>query len=154
MLLATALTLHTLAVVIWIGGMFFAHMALRPVAQALLEPPLRLPLMAQVLGHFFAWVWVAIILLWLTGFGLIFGYYGGMGAVKIFVHIMLTLALIMTLLFFYLFFVPFPQMKQAIAQENFPQAGQHLATIRKIVVTNLILGIIIIAVTFVGRYLT
>ena len=27
-----AITLHLLAVVIWVGGMFFAYMALRPVA--------------------------------------------------------------------------------------------------------------------------
>jgi len=41
-LLAIAITLHTLSAVIWVGGMFFAHFALRPAANHLLEPPLRL----------------------------------------------------------------------------------------------------------------
>lgn len=36
-----AITLHLLATVIWVGGMFFAYMALRPVAGSLLKPPNR-----------------------------------------------------------------------------------------------------------------
>ena len=39
--MALAITLHILGAVIWVGGMFFAYMALRPVAAALLEPPQR-----------------------------------------------------------------------------------------------------------------
>ena len=37
--MAIAIPLHLLAAVIWVGGMFFAYMALRPVAASLLEPP-------------------------------------------------------------------------------------------------------------------
>ena len=33
-------TLHVLAIVVWIGGMVFAHFFLRPAA-ARLEPPVR-----------------------------------------------------------------------------------------------------------------
>jgi len=39
--MSIAITLHLLAVVVWVGGMFFAWMALRPVAAPLLEPPLN-----------------------------------------------------------------------------------------------------------------
>ena len=46
--MAIAIALHLLAAVIWVGGMFFAYMALRPAAASLLEPPLRLPLWSQV----------------------------------------------------------------------------------------------------------
>ena len=41
-----ALLLHLLGVVVWVGGMFFAYMALRPVAATVLGPPLRLGLWA------------------------------------------------------------------------------------------------------------
>jgi uncharacterized membrane protein len=37
MIIAVAGFVHLLAVVVWVGGMFFAHMALRP-SLALLEP--------------------------------------------------------------------------------------------------------------------
>ena len=51
-----ASTAHTLAAVIWVSGMFFAHMALRP---ALMEeqPPTRLQVWRNVFPRFFAWVW-------------------------------------------------------------------------------------------------
>ena len=39
-----AVLLHVLSVVVWVGGMFFAYMFLRPVAAAELEPPQRLDL--------------------------------------------------------------------------------------------------------------
>lgn len=42
--MSAMVTLHVLSVVIWVGGMFFAYMVLRPVAAAQLEPPVRLTL--------------------------------------------------------------------------------------------------------------
>jgi hypothetical protein len=41
MLYATLKTIHLLSIIVWIGGMVFAHFFLRP-AVAQLEPPLRL----------------------------------------------------------------------------------------------------------------
>ena len=40
---------HVAGIVIWVGGMFFAWMCLRPVAATQLEPPVRLMLWA---GHY------------------------------------------------------------------------------------------------------
>jgi len=42
--MAYAVTLHILGAVIWVGGMFFAYMALRPAIVETLEPPFRLKL--------------------------------------------------------------------------------------------------------------
>ena len=58
-----ALLLHLLGVVVWVGGMFFAYMALRPVAATVLEPPQRLSLWAGVFAKFFPWVWLSIALI-------------------------------------------------------------------------------------------
>jgi uncharacterized membrane protein len=46
------LAIHTLAAVIWVGGMFFAHVVLRPSAKPL-DPATRLALWERVLGRFF-----------------------------------------------------------------------------------------------------
>ena len=73
-----AITLHLLAAIIWVGGMFFAYMALRPVAGSLLEPPVRLKLWTQVFSRFFPWVWLTVLVLLITGLWMIFGVYGGM----------------------------------------------------------------------------
>ena len=45
--------LHTLAALIWVGGMFFAWMILRPAAVSSLEAPARLTLWAEVLRQRF-----------------------------------------------------------------------------------------------------
>ena len=42
-MITTALTLHILGAVVWVGGMFAAYVCLRPAAGAL-EPPQRLKL--------------------------------------------------------------------------------------------------------------
>ena len=39
-----AYTLHVLAALVWVGGMFFAWMILRPAAMAALDGPPRLKL--------------------------------------------------------------------------------------------------------------
>ncbi len=51
-----ATSLHTVAAVLWVGGIFLAYRVLRPAAMAL-EPPQRLTLWADVFGRFFPWVW-------------------------------------------------------------------------------------------------
>ena len=61
-----ALALHLLAALVWVGGMFFAIMVLR-LAAGELEPPVRVPLWGRVFSKFFPWVWMAVIVLPLTG---------------------------------------------------------------------------------------
>ena len=59
MLYATLKLLHVLAIVVWIGGMVFAHFFLRPAAMQL-PPPQRIPLMHGALQRFFSAVLVAV----------------------------------------------------------------------------------------------
>ena len=71
MIYAVLKTLHVLAIVVWVGGMVFAHFFLRP-AVARLDPPARLALMHDVLGRFFKVVLVVSLLtlvsgLWMLG---------------------------------------------------------------------------------------
>ena len=61
--------LHLMGVVVWIGGMFFAHFALRPSAQAL-PPEVRLPLLAATLARFFGWVAAAVVAILASGVAL------------------------------------------------------------------------------------
>lgn len=152
MLYALAISLHILAAVIWVGGMFFAHFILRPSANQLFEPPQRLPLMTAVFQRFFPWVWIAIVILSVTGVWLLLAF-GGMGAVKWHVHLMLTLSLVMTALFTFLFVSPYPGLRQAVAQGDYPAGGKHLARIRLIITINLVLGLLTSAIGAGGRYL-
>ncbi|MGV8935022.1 MAG: hypothetical protein ACOH1I_10380 [Gallionellaceae bacterium] len=49
--------IHLLAVIVWVGGMFFAYVVLRPSAAEVLQPPERLRLWDKAFNLFFNWVW-------------------------------------------------------------------------------------------------
>jgi uncharacterized membrane protein len=148
---SVALALHVLSAALWVGGMFFAHQVLRPVAAAQLEPPARLRLWAGVFARFFPWVWLFVLLLPLTGYWLIFRLFGGMGGAGLSVHLMQALGWVMILIYMHLFFAPFRRLKEAVVTEQWPEAGKQLNQIRRIVGVNLLLGLIVIAVATGGR---
>lgn len=148
-----AITLHALSAVIWVGGMFFAYMALRPVAAALLDPPLRLPLWSRTFGRFFPWVWIAIVLLLVTGYWMIFAVFGGMARVGIYVHLMQGIGIVMMLLFVYLYFRLYRGgLNRALANDNLKEAGGYLTRIRHVIAVNLVLGLIVVAIGSGGRF--
>ena len=146
-----ALTLHSLSAVVWVGGMFFAHQALRPAAAAL-EPGPRLALWLRVLGRFFAWVIAAIVLLLLSGYAMVFGVYGGFAGVGLHIQLMQGIGILMMLLFFHLYFAPWRRFRAAVARQDWAEGGQQLGQIRTIVTINLVLGVIVVAIGSSGRY--
>jgi len=146
-----AIALHVLSAALWVGGMFFAHQVLRPVAATQLEPPVRLRLWAAVFSRFFPWVWLFVLLLPVTGYWMIFRLFGGMGAVGLSVHLMQGLGWLMILIYMHLFFAPFRRLKEAVVTEQWPEAGKQLNQIRHMVGINLILGLTVIIIAAGGR---
>jgi uncharacterized membrane protein len=149
--LAVAIALHQLATVIWVGGMFFAHFALRTSAQRRLEPPQRLPLLLSVFDRFFRWVWVAVLVLWATGLWIFVGIYNG--AMAWHVHAMMAMALVMTALFAYIYFVPYRALGRSVAAEDWVEGAPRVAIIRRIILVNLGLGMLTAMLGSAGRYL-
>jgi uncharacterized membrane protein len=151
MLFPVVSTLHTLAAVVWVGGMFFAHMALRPALMAE-EPATRLGVWSRVFPRFFAWVWLAVVILPATGYAMVFVDFGGFSQAGRHVEIMHAIAWVMIALYAYLFFRPYRGLQAAVADRIWPKAARHLATIRRIVTTNLILGLLAIIAGVSGRF--
>jgi len=148
-----AFSLHVLSAVIWVGGMFFAYLILRPIAAIQFEPPQRLTLWSNVFSKFFPWVWACVVLLLGTGFWLIFNKFGGMDNAGSHIHIMMSMGIIMSLIFMHLFFTPRRRMTQAVIEHNWEEAGKHLAQIRMLIGINLILGLGVVIIATGGRYL-
>jgi uncharacterized membrane protein len=142
-----ALILHTLSAVVWVGGMFFALMVLRP-ASGPLDPPVRLALWLRVFSGFFPWVFAAIVLLLISGFTLMLGGY----AAGSHVHLMMAIGIVMVLIFFHLYFAPWKRFRVAMAAGDNAAAGAQLNQIRFIVTVNLILGLLTVAIGSSGRY--
>jgi uncharacterized membrane protein len=148
--MAPLVLLHALAAVIWVGGMFFAYLILRPVASGL-EPAVRLKLWRGVFARFFPWVWGSAGALLLSGYVMIV-VYGGFGAVGIHIHVMQLTGLIMMALFLHLFFAPWRRFRIAVDTGEIPTAGAQLSQIRRIVGINLFLGLLTIAVAVSGHW--
>ena len=148
-----ALILHILAAVIWVGGMFFAYVVLRPVAAGQLEPPARLTLWAGVFKTFFPWVFAAIAILLASGYWMVLSFYGGFDAVGMHVHLMIWAGYVMMLLFFHVFFAPFKRLKRAVAAGDWQAGGKSLAQIRVLIGINLLIGLAVVAVASGGRFL-
>lgn len=144
--------LHVLSTVVWVGGMFFAYLCLRPVAAAKLEPPQRLALWNGVFGRFFPWVWLSVLLLLVTGHGII-QQMGGMAGLPVHIHVMLALGYVMAVIFVYLYFVPYPRLRQAVADQDWKGGGVALNRIRILVGTNLALGLANITLIFLLPFL-
>lgn len=151
--MAFALALHLIAAVIWIGGMIFAHVMLRPVAASQLEPPQRLTLWVGVFRRFFPAVFASIATLLATGYWMVLSFYGGFEFVGMHVHLMIWTGYLMILIFLHVFFAPFRRLKQAVAAEDWPAGAKRLAQIRMLVGINIIIGLAIIAIASGGRYM-
>lgn len=141
--------IHLLAALIWVGGMFFAYMVLRPAAVEVLEPPQRLRLWDAVFRRFFKWVWGAVATLLVSGLYMIY-LYGGIGHVARHIHIMLVLGLAMMAIYGYVFFACYVPLSLHVAKQRWKEAGELLGKIRKLIAVNLSLGLLIVCVVVIG----
>ncbi len=151
--MAIAIAIHLLSALIWVGGMFFAFLILRPSMSAIEDAPVRLTLWVQVFSKFFPWVGLSVIALLVSGFWMVGAFFGGMKNVGPHVHMMMTLGIIMTLMFLHMVFAPFKRLKLAVIAEDWDAAASKLNQIRIMVSINLVLGLIVVVAGSAGRYL-
>jgi len=146
------LALHVLAAVFWVGGMAFAWGVLRPASAETLDGPARLRLWRAVLGRFLAGVWVAVVLVLASGYGIAFGIHGGFAHAGLHIHAMHGLAWVMTVIFVWLYFLPWQRLRAHVDAERYAAAADALGRIRHLVAVNLILGIITVTAGAGGRF--
>lgn len=155
MLYATLKTLHLLAIIVWIGGMVFAHFFLRPAVGAL-EPAVRVRLMHVVLGRFFGAVLAAIAVSLATGLWMIgrvakqVVQAGGQFNMPLEWTIMATLGIVMMLIFGHIRFGLYKRLSRATQALDWPAGAAALGQIRTWVLVNLGLGVLIVLVTLSG----
>lgn len=144
---------HVLAIVVWIGGMVFAHFFMRPAALKL-EPPQRIKLMHGALQRFFSAVLVAVVVilgsgLWMIGRVAKESVQAGLGFnMPLNWTIMATLGIVMMAIFMHIRFAYFKRLSKAVAASDWPAGGAALASIRTWVGINLAIGVVVIGVAF------
>jgi len=145
-----AYALHVLFAVLWVGGMAFAILALRP-ALAALEPAQRVALMGGVHRRFFLIVWHAMPIVLLSGYWLLFGHYGGFRGAGWHVHLMHLTGLLMAAVYVAIFTGPWKQMRAALAAGDVKAAAEANDRVRQLVTVNLALGLLTVGVAAWGR---
>lgn len=143
---------HVLAIIVWIGGMVFAHFFLRP-AVLTLDAPQRMRLMHDALGRFFKAVLIAagVVLasgLWMIGRVAKETVQAGLGFnMPLNWTIMATLGIVMIAIFGHIRFSLFKRFTRAVAASDWPAGGAALASIRTWVGINLFIGVVIVVIT-------
>jgi uncharacterized membrane protein len=143
-LTASLLAIHVLSAVVWVGGMFYALVVLRPALSVLDAAP-RLQLHMLTLKRFFLVVWHAMPLMLLTGWGMIIAAGWDMGHLPLYVNAMQGLGVVMAGIFLFTYFVPFRRLRRAIRP-----GPELLSRIRLLVTANLILGVLVILIATFG----
>jgi uncharacterized membrane protein len=138
---------HVLAVMLWVGGMAFAHFFLRPAVQGL-EPPLRLALMQRVLQRFLDAAGVAVLVVVASGVALM-----ALGVRGPSINVMALLGLAMAAIYGHVRFAMLPRLQRAVAASDWPAGAAAMAGVRRWVGINLALGALVTAVAIVGRAL-
>jgi uncharacterized membrane protein len=150
-MLPLLVSLHILSAVFWVGGMAFAYTILRP-ATGPLEPSARLALWRRVFATFLPWVGIAIVLLLISGYGMISTVFGGFRNLPMYVNIMQGIGIVMMLIYLHIFFAPWKRFRRAVDGGALPEAARNLNQIRILVGINLILGVVTILAGATGRY--
>ena len=149
--MAYLLTIHVLSAVVWVGGMFFALLVLRP-AVGPLDPPVRLALWRRVFARFFPAVGVSVLALLATGHAMILVEFGGFGAIGMSIHLMQGIGVLMALLYLHLLVGPYRRFLKALDAGTPPEAGRAIEGIRWIITVNLALGVVTLVLATTGRY--
>lgn len=143
---STVYTLHLLAALVWVGGMFFAWMVMRPAIIAALEGPSRLKVWVQVFPRFFVWVWAAVIVLPITGIGMIQLNFTSFETAPRYVQIMMGLYVVMVALFLRIHSLQLPELQRAVEAEQWSEGVAALGRIRRLVGINLIIGLAVVVI--------
>src|SRR5271165_2210279 len=133
--------LHVLGAVVWVGGMFFAMLIMRP-ALADLDAQRRVDVYRAAFHRFFRLIWLIMPGMLLTGYLMLFGEIGGFAEASWNVHLMHMLGLAMAAVFVAIWFGPYHQFRNG--------QGRAMEMIRAMIVANLVLGLATIVIATVG----
>jgi uncharacterized membrane protein len=155
-LYASLKAVHLLAIIVWVGGMFFMIHCLRPAA-AMLEPPLRLSLLHATMRRFFAVVAAAIVVILVSGAAMIAMAWSAARRANLLFNMpldwytMIGLFLVMAAVFVHIRWVLFPRLGAAVGAGQWPAAAAAAGGIRWEVMVNLVLGIFIVVAVRLGN---
>lgn len=147
--MSPAIAFHVLAAGLWLGGLFFAQVMLRPHR---LVPDPRFSFRRQALGRFFVVAWISIAIVLLSGIALVFLAYGGFGVVPRYVRAMMAFGILAALVYAYLYVLPWRRFRRAVSLMDWANAERKLGQVRWLVSVTVVLSAAAAALGAAGRY--
>ena len=155
MFYAALKAVHLLAIVAWVGGLFFVFTCLRPALRGL-DGPVRLRLASEVLGRFLTIVNMAVALVLGSGLAMLWlavGEARGPGLafnMPLDWYAMIGLGLVMMAIFGHLRGVLFKRLDRAVKAGDWAAGALAFEPIQGWVAVNLVLGVIVIVAMRLG----
>jgi uncharacterized membrane protein len=119
------------------------------MAAAVLDPPRRLPLWSATFARFLPYTAVAVAAMLASGFTMMLQ--AGFRTAPAGWHIMMTLGLVMSAIFGYVYAALFPRLRDRCQAADWPAAGSALNAIRRLVALNLVLGLLTVIAAMSAR---
>jgi uncharacterized membrane protein len=150
--MSVAFTFHTLAVIVWLGGLFFLCVVSQPSTRDL-DAETALSLWHRTLSRFFAWAWISLLLILATGISMVFLKFGGFSDIPILHQVNRAIGIPAIALYGYLYFGPWQQFRRAMSRHDLTAAQKDIARVRVVMAVILTLGVVASVVSAAGRYI-
>lgn len=147
------LSIHTLATIIWLGGLFFICVVFA-LATRNMEQATLLSLWHRVLSRFFVWAWIGIGLILISGIAMVFLEFGGFSGIPAIHRANMLIGIPAILLYIYLYFFPWRRFRQALAINESHAAEVRIREARVIMSIIVTLGVIASVVSLAGRFVS
>lgn len=144
--------LHILAIIVFLGGLFFATVVFQPLARGL-DSETASSLWQPMLSRFFAWGWVSLLLILATGISLVFLKFGGYSGTPMIHRANMAIGIPAIALFVYVFFGPWQQYRRTTLRRDWTAAHKAITRLQVVMRIILVLGLVAAVVSAAGRYL-
>lgn len=148
---SAAVALHVMAAFVWLGGMFYASVAVA-LTTGSQQPLASAGHLARELRRFFPVLCLCAALLLVSSLYLVFGGFRGPHHAPAFVNLMLLRDLFMVFLVLLAWLVAYPRLRRGLEQENPRLVRGGLYRMLLVGLINLVLGTIVFFVVMTGSF--
>jgi uncharacterized membrane protein len=151
MTLGLVLATHILAVIVWLGGMFFLTVVLG-IGASVPDRSAALSSWERALSRFLPWGMLSLAIILATGVTLVFSVFGGYAHIPNIHRFNMVIGIPAIVLFVYLCVVPWRRLRRAAFAHDTATAEKTIGQAKMLLATILTLGLLAAFASAVGRY--
>lgn len=151
MILGLVLGLHLVAIVVWLGGLFFVTFVAAP-SIGRLDPATARPLWRRLLASFLVFGGASLVVIIATGIAMVFLTFGGYAHIPDLHRVNMMIGIPAIVLFGYIAAVPWRRLRHACDANDDASADRNIRLARALLAIVLGLGLMATIVSGLARY--